>query len=103
VKRLAKGIDEHLGRFGEIPFLVPGKTRNEIERLGQWTAEDIGLFADDLLDEEGDSHPLFDQFHDRFDLIRGKNDKKNSGIGREEGMDEILSYTECKTINVMLD
>ena len=28
---------------------------------------------------------------------------KNSGIGREEGLDEIISYTECKTINAILD
>jgi betaine-aldehyde dehydrogenase len=28
--------------------------------------------------------------------------KKNSGIGREEGTDELLSYTELKTIHVML-
>ncbi|MDR3294990.1 MAG: aldehyde dehydrogenase family protein [Clostridiales Family XIII bacterium] len=28
---------------------------------------------------------------------------KNSGIGKEEGVDEILSYTEAKTINVILD
>lgn len=27
---------------------------------------------------------------------------KNSGIGREEGIDELLSYTEVKTIHVML-
>jgi acyl-CoA reductase-like NAD-dependent aldehyde dehydrogenase len=27
---------------------------------------------------------------------------KNSGIGREEGIEEMLSYTETKTINVML-
>jgi betaine-aldehyde dehydrogenase len=27
---------------------------------------------------------------------------KNSGIGREEGLDELLSYTELKTIHVML-
>jgi 2-formylbenzoate dehydrogenase len=26
---------------------------------------------------------------------------KGSGIGREEGLDELLSYTEQKTINVM--
>lgn len=28
---------------------------------------------------------------------------KNSGLGREEGLDELLSYTEVKTIHVMLD
>lgn len=28
---------------------------------------------------------------------------KNSGIGRDEGLDEILSYTECKTIHVILN
>ncbi len=28
---------------------------------------------------------------------------KNSGIGREEGIDELLSYTECKAINVFMD
>jgi acyl-CoA reductase-like NAD-dependent aldehyde dehydrogenase len=28
---------------------------------------------------------------------------KNSGIGREEGVDEIISYTEEKSINVILD
>jgi betaine-aldehyde dehydrogenase len=28
---------------------------------------------------------------------------KNSGIGREEGLDEIINYTECKTVNVVLD
>ena len=28
---------------------------------------------------------------------------KNSGIGREEGLDEIISYTEAKTINIILD
>ena len=27
---------------------------------------------------------------------------KNSGIGREEGIEELLSYTETKTINIML-
>jgi len=27
---------------------------------------------------------------------------KNSGIGREEGIDELLSYTEVKTIHVLL-
>jgi aldehyde dehydrogenase (NAD+)/betaine-aldehyde dehydrogenase len=27
---------------------------------------------------------------------------KNSGLGREEGIDELLSYTEVKTIHVML-
>lgn len=27
---------------------------------------------------------------------------KNSGVGREEGVDEMLSYTETKTVNVML-
>jgi len=27
---------------------------------------------------------------------------KNSGIGKEEGMDEIISYTEAKTINIIL-
>lgn len=27
---------------------------------------------------------------------------KNSGVGREEGVEEMLSYTEAKTINVML-
>ncbi|MGV6872395.1 aldehyde dehydrogenase family protein [Pseudochelatococcus sp. B33] len=28
--------------------------------------------------------------------------KKNSGLGREEGLEELLSYTETKTIHVML-
>ena len=28
---------------------------------------------------------------------------KNSGIGREEGIGELLSYTESKTIHVLLD
>lgn len=28
---------------------------------------------------------------------------KNSGTGREEGIDELLSYTEIKAVNVMLD
>jgi len=28
---------------------------------------------------------------------------KNSGLGREEGVGELLSYTECKTIHVLLD
>jgi len=27
---------------------------------------------------------------------------KNSGIGREEGIDELLSYTEVKTVHVLL-
>jgi acyl-CoA reductase-like NAD-dependent aldehyde dehydrogenase len=27
---------------------------------------------------------------------------KNSGLGREEGIDELLSYTEVKTVHVML-
>jgi len=27
---------------------------------------------------------------------------KNSGLGREEGIDELLSYTEVKTIHVLL-
>ena len=27
---------------------------------------------------------------------------KNSGLGREEGIDELLSYTETKTIHIML-
>jgi len=27
---------------------------------------------------------------------------KNSGVGREEGIEEMLSYTEAKIINVML-
>ena len=27
---------------------------------------------------------------------------KNSGVGREEGIEELLSYTETKTINIML-
>jgi betaine-aldehyde dehydrogenase len=27
---------------------------------------------------------------------------KNSGLGREEGIDELLSYTETKTIHLML-
>jgi 2-formylbenzoate dehydrogenase len=27
---------------------------------------------------------------------------KNSGIGREESLDELLSYTQLKSINVML-
>jgi aldehyde dehydrogenase (NAD+)/betaine-aldehyde dehydrogenase len=27
---------------------------------------------------------------------------KNSGVGREEGIEEMLSYTEAKTINIML-
>jgi len=27
---------------------------------------------------------------------------KSSGVGREEGRDELLSYTESKTINIML-
>ena len=26
---------------------------------------------------------------------------KNSGIGREEGIDELLSYTEVKAVNIM--
>lgn len=28
---------------------------------------------------------------------------KNSGLGREEGLDELLSYTECKTIHIKLN
>jgi acyl-CoA reductase-like NAD-dependent aldehyde dehydrogenase len=27
---------------------------------------------------------------------------KNSGLGREEGIDELSSYTEVKTVHVML-
>jgi acyl-CoA reductase-like NAD-dependent aldehyde dehydrogenase len=27
---------------------------------------------------------------------------KNSGLGREEGIDELMSYTEVKTVHVML-
>lgn len=26
---------------------------------------------------------------------------KNSGVGREEGVDELLSYTEMKTVNII--
>jgi 2-formylbenzoate dehydrogenase len=28
---------------------------------------------------------------------------KDSGVGREEGLDELLSYTQSKSINVLLD
>ena len=28
---------------------------------------------------------------------------KNSGVGREEGLDELLSYTEVKAVNIFLD
>jgi aldehyde dehydrogenase (NAD+)/betaine-aldehyde dehydrogenase len=28
---------------------------------------------------------------------------KNSGVGREEGIEEMFSYTETKTINIMLN
>ncbi|NLS07359.1 aldehyde dehydrogenase family protein [Rhizobium sp. P32RR-XVIII] len=28
---------------------------------------------------------------------------KNSGVGREEGLDELLSYTEVKAVNILLD
>ena len=28
---------------------------------------------------------------------------KNSGVGREEGLDEMLSYTEVKAVNILLD
>jgi hypothetical protein len=27
---------------------------------------------------------------------------KNSGVGREEGIEEMFSYTETKTVNIML-
>lgn len=27
---------------------------------------------------------------------------KNSGVGREEGIEELFSYAETKTINIML-
>jgi len=37
----------------------------------------------------------------RLELLRGQR-LKSSGIGREEGIEELLSYTETKTINVML-
>nr|WP_235830240.1 aldehyde dehydrogenase family protein [Algihabitans albus] len=28
---------------------------------------------------------------------------KQSGIGREEGLEELLSFTQCKNVNVTLD
>jgi betaine-aldehyde dehydrogenase len=37
-----------------------------------------------------------------YQWINGFSGYKNSGVGREEGIEELLSYTESKSINVFL-
>ncbi|MGY1838161.1 MULTISPECIES: aldehyde dehydrogenase family protein [unclassified Modestobacter] len=94
--------------FGPVLAVVPFDTEDEAIEIANGVP--LGLTASVWTSDVSRAHRVVRELEAGFTWINGSSRHfanvpyggvKGSGIGREEGLDELLSYTEQKTINVM--
>jgi 2-formylbenzoate dehydrogenase len=96
--------------FGPVLSVITWRT--EEEAIGIANGVQFGLTGSVWTDDLKRAHRLARAMHTGYIWINGASRHfwgmpfggvKSSGIGREESVEELLSYTELKTVNVFLD